>query len=124
MSRSASTWDRIVFAAIAGFFGAILGLVAGLLAAMIFGTQAGLAASVSFSVIYFSVVGAVRGPDTGFLVAEALSAIGAAIRGGSASNGFIYPDPVSYGPRAWRAVWTLVVWLCVVLVITWRHAAL
>jgi hypothetical protein len=120
VSKSFSTWDRIVYGAIAGFFGAIFGLVASLLAAMIFGTLAALSSVVIFSVIYFSLIGVVRGPDAGFLVAEALSAIGAAIRGGSASNGFIYPGPVSYGPRAWRPVWTLVVWLGLVGLITWR----
>lgn len=116
-----SVWERTVFGAISGLFGGILGLAAGLLAAMLFQTGAGLAAVVIFSVIYFFCIGAVRGPDAGFVAGEAFMAMSAAVRSFSASNGLIYRDPGSYDqPRAWRSVGVLVAWIGLVAVITWR----
>lgn len=112
--------DRLVFGAISGLFGAVLGLAAGLVAAMLFRTSAALAAVVVLSAIYFFCVGVVRGPDAAFLVAEAFHAAEMAVRAQAATNG-VFPDPAQREERleAWGAAGLLVIWLAMVGVLTW-----
>lgn len=88
---------------------------------MIFRTAAGVMPSALFSVLYFFCVGAIRGPDAGFLVGEVLHAVGMAVRAEAANNG-VFPDQTEGEgqPRAWRSLWLVVIWLLMLAVITWH----
>ena len=118
--KAPSVWDRIVFGAISGVCGAILGLAAALLVAMVFRTSAGVAASVVCSTLYFFCVGFLRGPDAGFLVAEALSAAGLLVRAGTVESMGVPPEDHRDHPRNWAAPWLLLAWFVMVVLVTWR----
>ncbi|MDB5873639.1 MAG: hypothetical protein JWQ07_3081 [Ramlibacter sp.] len=115
--RPMSLGDRIVIGAIAGVMGAVLGLVAAFLLAFAFESPPALRPIAIFSAVFFFVIGAVRGPDAGFFVGDALSAliqIGAddhEIGGGREGHG---------KPGAWSSVWLLATWGAIVLAIAWR----
>ena len=116
-----TTWDRVVYGAIAAAFGAILGAVAAVMVA--FGLHAhAIAWSIAqFSADYFFAVGFVRGPDGGFFVGDALSALAA--MGAAEVGGIPSERPSAEKPDSGSSVYLLVVWLLVVAVLAWRVRA-
>jgi hypothetical protein len=116
--RPLSIWDRIVFGSIAALVGGVLGLLAAVLGAVAFDSPPAWRTVLTFSLVFFFCVGAARGPDAGFLMGEALSAIGGI---GAAEAGVALGDTEGHDkPRSWRSAWLLGTWLAVVAVLTWR----
>jgi hypothetical protein len=98
--------------------GTLIGLVVALLAAVALASPPAFLAIAIFSAAYFFCIGAVRGPDAGFFVGEALSALGVI---GAAEAGAIPGEQrQDHRPSAWRSVWLLGIWLVVVVLVTWR----
>jgi hypothetical protein len=116
--RSLSLWDRVVFGSISAIVGAVLGALAAFLAAVAFDSSPEWTRVTGFSILFFFGVGALRGPDAGFFVGQAFSAVAGigAVEVGVASGGTEYRDE----PRSWNSVWLLGVWLAVVTALAWR----
>jgi hypothetical protein len=113
-----SVWDRIVFGALSGLVGALLGIVAGFLAAVFLDFVPFAPAAVIFSTLYFFCIGAVRGPNAGFFAGEALGVVGAL---GAAEAGVIPGNSLEHHqPSAWSSVWLLGVWFAIVVLLMWR----
>lgn len=113
--------DRIVLGFVSGCIGAILGGLAAVFVA--FGLRADAIAwsIVPVSGLYFFAIGAIRGPDAGFFVGDALSVIGAASV--SAAGAIPGESPHAERPSAWGSTWLLVAWLVMIAILGCRAHA-
>lgn len=113
--------DRIVLGFVSGCIGAILGGIAAVVVA--FGLRAGAIAwsILPVSGLYFFAIGPLRGPDAGYFVADALSAIG--VVGASAAGGIPGESSQPDRPAAWGSTWLLVGWLVMIAILGWRARA-
>src|SRR6478672_8758042 len=68
--------DRVVLGLVSGFMGAILGGALAIVVAFAFHERSIAWSIVPVSGLYFFLFAAVRGPDAGFFVADALGAVG------------------------------------------------
>jgi hypothetical protein len=122
MQNSMSGRDRTAYGLISGAFGCLLGLGAALCAFFAF-NHSPIGWMVLVSGAYFSVVGALRGPDAGFVVADALSivaGVGAAETGVVPGAGSDSLQPSSHQPSSRQSPATLAGWALIMAVMAWK----
>ena len=120
MQGTLSMWDRTVYGAISSAFGCLLGLGASLCTFLVF-HDCPIRWMVLVSAVYFFFVGAVRGPDAGFVMGEALSAVTGAV---ASETGFVAGiQQNSQQPNSWTSPATLVAWALIMAFVAWRSNA-
>lgn len=113
--------DRLVLGFVSGFMGAILGGALAIVIAFAFHERSIAWSILPASSLYFFLFAAVRGPDAGFFVADALGAVGSVAE---TTAGVIPGQGVqSAKPSAWGTAWPLAAWLVMVAVLAWRSHA-
>lgn len=111
-------WDRLVLGFVSGFIGAILGGALAIVIAIAFHERSIAWSILPASGLYFFLFAAVRGPDAGFFVADALGAVGSIAE---TTAGVIPGQDVQSGkPSAWGTAWPLTAWLVMVAFLAWR----
>jgi hypothetical protein len=118
MKHAFSVWDRVVYGAISGALGSLLGLGAAMCLFVVFYDGLSFRWMGFASALYFFVVGVFRGPDAGFVVGEALSAITGVA---AAEAGFIaVSNSNSQQPSIWKSPLLLGVWALLMLLVAWK----
>ena len=115
----ASAWDRIVFGAISGAAGTLLGLAAAFLAGQSLARAPAYEAIAWFSGLYFSVIGMVRSPDAGFLAGEVLRVVWAGAQAGLGGPHSSERREQQDQSVAWRSTGFLLAWVGVMLLLAW-----
>jgi hypothetical protein len=120
MKHVLTSWDRVVYGVIAALFGSLLGLGAALCLFFVFYDGLSFPWMVLVSAVYFFVIGAIRGPDAGFIVGEAFSAITgvAAAEAGFAAN--TAPSANSQQSSTWKSPVLLALWVLIMLFVAWK----
>jgi hypothetical protein len=117
MQNTMSGWDRTVYGLISGAFGCLLGLGASFCGFFAFG-HSPFSWMILVSAGYFFVVGALRGPDAGFVAGDAVSVVAAA----AAAETGVVPGAGSnsHQPSSWQSTATLAGWALIMAVLAWN----
>jgi hypothetical protein len=118
MNNPLSIWDRFVYGCISAAFGALFGLGAALFVFLVFHNTSPVRSLVLVSAAYFAAVGAVKGPDAGFMVGDALSAAAGAAAA-DAGEQLAGPSDLQQ-PSSWQSPALLVIWGLVMAAIAWK----